>query len=187
MLQKMKTGLLAFCFLVTLVQCSGLNCQVGPCSWYEDCLESLYQCGSGGYPIGYGFYFCDRFSDAMDSFTDLGQEWISNTRLCLQQTLKDELGLPFNPAQISCDQVRSDAFDTHAACYTQGYPSVCDIPEDWPRLFTVVHSGLFSAEGFKQIGQVIKACASETSEMEQNKQKFLESIRQDPRYLDIDM
>lgn len=31
------------------------------CLWYPDCLELKYQCGSQGYPIGYGFKYCNKF------------------------------------------------------------------------------------------------------------------------------
>ena len=31
------------------------------CRWYVNCLEEKYQCGKNGYPLAYGYKYCNKF------------------------------------------------------------------------------------------------------------------------------
>src|SRR5437762_8062672 len=58
------------------------------CTFYLDCLEDgNYDCGTAGYPIGYGQYYCEKFNAAKPLLSPQGQQWVSDTMLCLQTAL----------------------------------------------------------------------------------------------------
>ncbi|KAF7342192.1 hypothetical protein MVEN_01807100 [Mycena venus] len=102
------------------------------CTFYTDCLEAKYQCGSDGYPIGYGFHFCTKFAESKSKLSTAGQAWISNTMLCLQNALVPEAtGAP--GAAATCADLKTKAFATHADCYVDS--GLCSLPiTDWEKV-----------------------------------------------------
>ena len=87
------------------------------CTFYANCLESRYQCGPEGYPIGYGQHYCQKFSDNRSKFDAQGQQWMIDTMHCLQAGLVGE-AVDTDPAATTCDALKDAAFASHAPCYT---------------------------------------------------------------------
>ena len=72
------------------------------CDFYTDCLEAKFQCGPDGYPIGYGYKYCDKFLEEYDEFSADGQKWIDGTLTCLKQALEPDM---LNTDPETCDEV----------------------------------------------------------------------------------
>lgn len=109
------------------------NCPVSDstCDFYT-CLEARHDCGPDGYPLAYGFKYCEAFNAETHKFTEQGQIWILRVRLCLQQALPTTVN-----CQTSCAQIESDAFASHAACYVDN--GLCELRlSDWIALVEVV-------------------------------------------------
>ncbi|KAJ6469158.1 hypothetical protein C8R47DRAFT_1055488 [Mycena vitilis] len=102
------------------------------CTFYTDCLEAKYSCGTDGYPIGYGFHFCTKFAESKSELSSHGQAWISNTMLCLQRALVPEAtGAP--GASATCGDLKTKAFASHADCYVDS--GLCSLPiSDWEKV-----------------------------------------------------
>ena len=41
----------------------------GNCTFYTQCVEPRFQCGSSGYPLGYGDRYCRKFEEESSCFT----------------------------------------------------------------------------------------------------------------------
>ena len=79
-------------FLVQAValpeECSNQWLHNQDCSWYLNCLEQKYQCGPHGYPQGYGFKYCSKFSQLKSKADPVVVDWIEETTTCLKQSLE---------------------------------------------------------------------------------------------------
>ena len=80
------------------------------CGFYSACLESKFQCGADGYPVGYGEKYCERFmslntahSVSSSELSPDGIRWRNSTLICLQRALVNTL--PYNPSVNSCDEL----------------------------------------------------------------------------------
>lgn len=82
------------------------------CSWYPLCLEEKYECGKTGYPIGYGYKYCNKFGQ-LKTFPQ-ARLWIEATLVCLKQRLTPTLA---DDKTMSCHELRNTAFATHPLCY----------------------------------------------------------------------
>jgi len=118
----------------------------GDCSFHQDCLETIYNCGPTGYPVGYGDKYCKRFFNRIDQFSPAGQEWINGTLVCLKETLLDfvvaDVDLDTN-GNITCNGIRETAFYSHAPCYVDN--GFCDLAFDYghPAQFGRVRVGSY--------------------------------------------
>ncbi|GFF86447.1 hypothetical protein IFM53868_04815 [Aspergillus udagawae] len=125
------------------------------CDFYAQCLESRYQCGLSGYPIGFGQKFCEKSLVWRPKMSASGQEWITKTILCLQEEL-----VPFtnDSKSQSCSGLKQYALGTHAGCYVKS--GVCTLPvEDWGRILEIVAPALFSEpENFKSAFETAGDC-----------------------------
>ena len=92
------------------------------CSFYTNCLESTYNCGPSGYPVGYGLKYCSRFVENDSLFSEDGQKWINGTLLCLKTAL---IPLAENTTDQTCKSVESFAFESHVDCYVSN--GFCDL------------------------------------------------------------
>ncbi|KIM39491.1 hypothetical protein M413DRAFT_192033 [Hebeloma cylindrosporum] len=134
----------------------------GQCSFYEDCLETRYHCGAGGYPLGYGKKFCNKFNAAKDKFSEKGQKWMLDTMECLQRALVPEATEPIGTEVKGgslCDKLRSKAFDSHAECYIQS--GVCTLAvKDWLEIIEIIDlKTLFGSwEALKEALQAATGC-----------------------------
>ena len=127
----------------------------GTCTFYLDCLEDRnYDCGPKGYPLGYGQYYCEKFTAAKSQLSDPGKKWVSDTMLCLQTALIPE-GTAAPNAVHGCDALQSKAVSTHAKCYVDS--GLCQLPPTdwWVIVQTVGFWELFA--GFQIIEQTLIA------------------------------
>ena len=85
------------------------------CSFYHRCLEAKFHCGPDGYPMGYGYKYCNKFLDSYDYYDDKGKKWIDDTLVCLKEALVKDME---NQQEETCDQLLNNAFDSHVPCYT---------------------------------------------------------------------
>ena len=52
----------------TAQDCTALA-NAGNCDFYTQCVEPKFQCGSSGYPLGYGNRYCRKFDQESSCFT----------------------------------------------------------------------------------------------------------------------
>jgi hypothetical protein len=108
-------------------ECS--NPQPNDCSFYAECVEARYHCGSTGYPLDYGQKYCQKSLDDASLLSTAGQAWATNVMLCLQRHLAP-YDLGGNQTFASCTALSDYAFSTHPTCYVQG--GLCTLPvTDW--------------------------------------------------------
>ena len=109
------------------------------CRWYEDCLEMRYPCRGtdDGYAIEYAQKFCNLYSDNYNDFSSTGRQWVDEVRRCLQVALVPSLRLWVSP---TCADIREEALLSHAGCYTDVHPSMCELScADVWRAFVIVN------------------------------------------------
>lgn len=157
------------------------TCQMGDlsaddCSFYNDCVENRIQCGKEGYALGYGEYYCQRFSqtfaDYAEDFSSLAHLWRKTTAVCLQKEISatvDELLVnPTSSNQKDCWTLRKEAFSQHALCYTQVESSICMLPPS--DVISIIRHKIigfkdlfFTRDGLSQIREVQKICLRQLS------------------------
>ncbi|RIB21118.1 hypothetical protein C2G38_2079067 [Gigaspora rosea] len=113
-----------------------LNCTMpvpNTCNFYTDCLEKKFHCGNKGYPLGIGLKYCEKFSENAHLFSSSGKEWLSKTKLCLQ----DSLVPIYENDSITCSEIKDEALSSHANCYVSN--GICLLPSsDWVALFETI-------------------------------------------------
>jgi len=106
------------------------------CAFYANCLESRYQCGPSGYPLGYGQYYCQKSLDNRDAFDAKGKQWVTNTMHCLQLALVAD-AVNSTPPASDCEALESEAFATHPGCFTSN--GICTLGvHDWAVLLEIL-------------------------------------------------
>jgi hypothetical protein len=165
MLRKTNIKLLILAFIVTSIlaqDCNTLS-QNDDCEFYVKCLEDKFQCGSDGYPVGYGYRYCNKFLQYFDEFPPAGQDWIKKTLVCLKQ----ELVPVMDNDDTSCSTVYSIAFNSHPQCYVKS--GFCDLFVDYGNIKQTL-SALFkvydikdfaSATSLKQVFQTATMCGGD--------------------------
>jgi hypothetical protein len=120
------------------------------CSFY-DCVESNCGCGESGYPLGYGKKYCQIFSNY--PFEGTGSRWRDATLRCLQRAL-----IPFSQCPpTTCEQLKQEAFDSHAFCYTSS--GVCNLsPKDLLGILAITYGDILTMDGIMQILETAKRC-----------------------------
>jgi hypothetical protein len=89
-------------------------------------------CGDTGYALGFGEYFCNKYTNNIGGFTPAGQNWVYNVMTCLQNAL-----IPALTCDVTCPAIETAAFASHAPCYLQA--GVCDLdPGDWAQIMSIV-------------------------------------------------
>ena len=121
------------------------------CDFYT-CLESQYHCQGTpwSYPIDYGYKYCMKYGKTLNDFSTAGQQWIYDTRLCLQNAIVSEADCESN-----CKEIQEKAFASHHACYVDD--GICTLFDDWNNIITTVGvEGL--AAGGDQVTETIALC-----------------------------
>jgi hypothetical protein len=137
----------------------------GQCSFYAECVESVYHCGADGYPLGYGQKYCDKFSDSIATLSSQGQKWMLDTMECLQLTLVNQSAefkaIASSPlASTTCNVIKETAFDSHSKCYLDS--GLCSLPwTDWLAIVNIIDvKTLFSSvDAVKETLQAADGCA----------------------------
>lgn len=140
------------------------NCAalIGTCDYYL-CVEANHQCGAGGYPVGYGYKYCNRslFGLLQEMQSEVGRQWVVKTVRCLQTKLNDEIGSAGagrGAMAMSCDQIRQTALDSHPDCYVDS--GFCEMPmADKMKIFNTVKSELLSSSTVSQATKTLSRCA----------------------------
>lgn len=90
------------------------------CDFYH-CRDRYKSCGSSGYYLGYGGYYCRLFSDLYEQMSPAGKEWIDCTKTCLISFIDAWI-----PENSDCSVVEERAFGSHPSCYVDcGF---CSLP-----------------------------------------------------------
>lgn len=103
--------------------CSKGKCQPSPfdCEFYQ-CFKER-KCCPNGYNEKIGSPYCQKFLGwEKEKFTPRGQEFLQQTRLCLQKKAAEI------PEDLNCQQFKKQALDDHSTCYTQGKVDICSLP-----------------------------------------------------------
>lgn len=136
------------------------------CSFYSNCMESKIPCGPKGYSLGYGGKYCEKFKENHSSFSAAGQEWIWDVMSCLQNRLVPVLN---EQPLLTCANLKTFAFESHASCYTAKGNSVCSLPpSDWSRLLWIIRRELFDAETYKTAIMVLSKCGEDFDFLSEN-------------------
>ncbi|RIA91582.1 hypothetical protein C1645_675274, partial [Glomus cerebriforme] len=136
-----------------------INCNNPPlnsCNFYKDCLEKKFNCGTNGYPMRYGFANCEKFSKAINRFSNDGKKWVINTMHCLQVAL-----VPiYNNNMSTCSEIETTAFRSHAKCYVDF--GLCSLPTEWWTIFQIIdiRDIVGSWEGILQVIETAGRCAA---------------------------
>lgn len=129
---------------------------MGNCNWYLNCLEKKIPCGTSGYAMGYGYFFCNRFIKYGYLLDQQGLKWRDHVMICLQKVL-----LPYlqsNHSLPTCNQIKEIAFHSHEGCYTtmNGYTSICNLSfHDWISIIKITYLSIFMDEFLMYAEQVI--------------------------------
>jgi hypothetical protein len=144
---------ITFSVLLFYVGSSWAQCAnpiVASCNVYASCFARYCPCDVGSqdeYFISYGEKYCRRFLD-VSTFSSAGAKWRDDTLRC--------------PNNCNCSKMRTFAFDSHVACYTQANSSICALPlVDVLEIRKVIDAkDLFTSDGWKQMREVAKICKS---------------------------
>ena len=105
----------------------------------------------------YGQHYCQAFNSINSKVSQKGRNFVTATRLCLQNGLKRWAAA--NP-QGTCKQLTDFAFASHPACYTQRATSICFLsPEEQFTVAKVVQvQDLFTVRTGVQMAQTGAIC-----------------------------
>ena len=150
--------------LLLMAASVGAQCQNSAqpsCNVYDSCFAKYCPCQGDPdeYFVTYGKRYCASFL-ANTAFGPAGKKWRDATLTCLQEKIVPHLDISASP-KCDCQKMRTIAFDSHVACYTQPQASICDLPmADIKEIMkTIDKKDLFTAEGWKQMRSVAAVCA----------------------------
>lgn len=139
------------------------------CDFYKSKNKEFQCSGQDNYLLDYGLKYCERFTE-LESNEKSSKElkgWISRTRLCLQEMIRDNEKRYKNEG---CKQLKDFAFDVHPICYKQY--GVCNLSlTDKSRVAKILVKNDFITDfekekraTFMQMGNVLTSClaASDT-------------------------
>ncbi|CAG8752716.1 23832_t:CDS:2, partial [Cetraspora pellucida] len=134
------------------------------CDFYTSCIENKFHCGNDGYPLAYGFKYCNRFASSLNLFSDAGKKWVVNTIICLQRSLVST----YENDASTCSDIMNIAYISHTPCYIAN--GLCDISQDWYTLFKVIDAiDLFgSYQALKQALNVGGNCLQLVTWLDEN-------------------
>lgn len=112
------------------------------CEFYR-CIEARMQCGEEGYPLRYGYKYCQRFAERSRHFNNKvslyicslfihklilslqGRQWIFDVMECLMKDVNGSKIYRGLLTSSSCNALERMAFQSHSSCYiNNGFCSV---------------------------------------------------------------
>lgn len=145
-------------------QCA--NATTPSCQVYDSCFAKYCPCQSdpAEYFITYGKKYCSNFL-ANAGFSPAGEKWRDKTLVCLQEKIVPHLDISSAPV-CDCSAMRTIAFNSHVACYTQTGASICDLSvADLNEVRKVIDKkDLLTSEGWRQMKDVAGICATTAPE-----------------------
>jgi hypothetical protein len=131
-------GRIAFAFLISVIPLASIaNSEPSKlaCSYYLN-VEADLKCienrgDDSNYLTEFGYRYCRKFSNLHDDNADNKdlRKWIEDTRLCLQQSVKD-IGT------VKCKDLESKAIASHRPCYVSN--GICAIKSRWPTILATI-------------------------------------------------
>lgn len=106
---------LLFTLIISTATAAEVTCHASnnSCDAYL-CLEQKHQCGYTGYPLKFGYRFCQNFLDLKPNSEKL-QKWLDDVRYCLQDKL-------IQNESYHCNNLFDASIDAHVSCYEEtGY------------------------------------------------------------------
>lgn len=149
-------ALLFFALLLSPFMSFAQNCvpNVDSCGFYL-CEEKIHQCGPHGYPIGFGFKFCQIFLNSEQNYSQPAHEWLRRVRVCLMNDFERP-----NDTR-NCGQIKSDSFGSHVGCYVQ--TGFCELNAfDKMQIFWAMRASAVHPEIYSDADGVLKACAEKS-------------------------
>lgn len=131
---------------------------VDSCGFYA-CQEKRFNCGPRGYPLGFGFKFCQIFLNTEDSYSPEAHAWLRRVRVCLMEAFVEANDHAEEGTVRTCKVIKTDGFDSHLGCYVK--TGFCDLSTwdqfkiSWQMRNSFIHPEVV-ADGLS----VLKACAS---------------------------
>lgn len=145
---------LFFSFSFFLAKAETCVPQVNSCGFYL-CEEKNYHCGPKGYPLGFGFKFCQAFLHSETQYSPKAQDWLRQVRVCLMKA-----SLEVNSSETkTCGQVKKDSFRSHLGCYRD--TGFCDLSKrDKLKILWTLRSSFVHREALRQAYLVTQECSS---------------------------
>ncbi len=134
---------------------------IGTCDFYL-CQEQKNPCGINGYNLDFGFKYCSgsKFALFNQMQTDLGKSWVTNVFQCLQ---RQSLKATDAKAVRTCEQIKSDAYDSHPDCYAEA--GFCELKfSEKLKIFKLIKKEIFSTATIQQGQQLLHKCHLEKQE-----------------------
>lgn len=124
------------------------------CEFYS-CMEEKTHCGKNGYWKKLGLHYCQKFLFRENQFSSQAQEWLRASRLCLQERAQD-----FDVAKMTCQQMQSQALETHIGCYVD--TGFCELSvQDRNKVYWHLSSSLVYPDIWRQAIKIRQICQSQ--------------------------
>lgn len=130
--------------------------KVGSCGFYA-CEEKRHHCGPRGYPLGYGFKFCQVFLNTEREYSLPAKSWLRRVRVCLMESFKRVNG----DTHKTCRKVKNDSFRSHIGCYKR--TGFCDLrSSDRLQIIWALRNSVIYPEAIRDGLAVMETCALKT-------------------------
>jgi hypothetical protein len=128
--------------------------RVQSCGYYL-CEEKNHHCGPKGYPLGFGFRFCQVFLNTEKSYSPEAQTWLRKVRVCLMKKFQEANAYE----ERTCREIKTISFRSHVGCYVStGY---CHLKaNDKFQIFWALRTSLIYPEVFHDAYAVTQVCSS---------------------------
>jgi hypothetical protein len=132
--------------------------RVDSCGFYL-CQEKNHLCGPKGYPLGFGFKFCQVYLQTQQNYSPAAHAWLQRVRVCLMNEFTKEEAE--NPSR-TCREIKSQSFHSHVGCYVR--TGFCELTGmDHLRIFWAMRSSFHHLEILRDAQGIAKGCAKLTS------------------------
>lgn len=127
---------------------------VDSCGFYL-CEEEKSQCGSRGYPLGFGFKFCQVFLNTEHRYSPEAHLWLRQVRVCLMETYVEAQSAQ---PQRTCGEIKSQSFRSHVGCYEE--TGFCELrTQDQMKIFWALRESVIYPEVYQDAQAVLRTCA----------------------------
>ncbi len=139
------------------------------CEFYDNCIESYFQCGESSYPLNFGKRYCERSLQFLDEFPEAGKEFVKKNLVCLKENLRDVIS---NPSKYNCEKIREVGMARQADCFFEsGYcqlmdpknENLCGFVKGLWKIFQVKDIADFMA--LREITESLKLCREKGPEI----------------------
>lgn len=107
-----------FLFCIFIFQCCLSNATQLNCDYYKK-KQTALGCSKTNYLVSYGYRYCQIFEKKINRWKNQNKiNWAKKTAQCLQDKIKTN-------TTLTCSNIESYAFKTHAQCYVNA--GFCDL------------------------------------------------------------